>query len=258
MIRIFLGNVGSGKTISAVRELVDCEANEYALPIFSNIITKTKGVYKLTKNIQINREMLIKKVPSKVNKDGEVTEYKTKFNVDFWIEQREKYGGFNVVLDEAHTLMDARRFMSKQNKIMNDFLALIRKVCNNPNSDSTLTLISQLDGRIDINARELCTEVRYHICLYDKRCMKCGAYWTEHSDLPDFQKHKCCPHCGSYSLKKFDSRLIVHFFGSVKSYELWYYQRSVQPIQTIKINNIEKYFPYYDTFQMSNLISEED
>ena len=145
MIRIFLGNVGSGKTISAVREIVEAEYNPHGLPIFSNIITKSKGKYALTKNTTITREMLIKKEVVKVTKNGEEV-VKLKFNSEFWIEQKETSEGFNIVLDEFHTLMDSRRFMSKQSKVLNDFLSLIRKVCNNPNSDSTLTIISQLVG----------------------------------------------------------------------------------------------------------------
>jgi len=256
MIRIFLGNVGSGNTISAVREIFDAQDNPNALPIFSNIVTKTKGKYALKKNTCITREMIVEKTLVKTTKPGEEV-FKLKFNKEFWLEQKDKYVGFNGGLDEFLTLMDSRRFMSKQSRVLNDMLSLIRKICNNPNSDSTLTIISQLVGRIDVNARELATEIRYHIGLWDKKCLKCGAYWTEHSDLPDFQKHRNCPNCGSYQLEKFDSRIIVHFFANVREFELWYYQRSPTILQTIRINNIEKYFPYYDTFQLTNLISED-
>jgi DNA-directed RNA polymerase subunit RPC12/RpoP len=257
MIRIFLGNVGSGKTISAVAELVDDINNPYSLPCYSNIITKIKGKYKIPSNIMLSREMLIKKEVTSINRNGE-EKFKTKFNSEFWYQAREKHNGFNVVIDEAHTLMDSRNFMSKTNKVMNDFLALIRKVCSNPNTDSTLTLISQLDSRLDVNARKMCTEVRYHICIYDKKCSNCGAYWTEHSELSDFKKLKQCPYCGHYGMTKFNYRLIVYFFDNMKKYTDWKYSDIGKPVQTLKITNIEKYFPYYDTFQMSDLISEED
>ena len=256
MIRIFLGNVGSGKTISAVRELVLAEDNPFYLPTYSNIITKKKGCYKLTKNHLITREMLVSKEVVKIKKNGE-EEFKIKFNAEFWKSLRNKHNGFNVVIDEAHTLIEARSFMSRQNRVMNDFLALIRKVCNSPENDSTLTLISQLDSRLDINARKLCTEVRYHIGLYDKRCLKCGCYWSEHSDMSDFRKRKKCPSCGGYRLKKFDYRIIVHFFKNMNDYEEWKYHGIDTVEQTLKICNIEKYFPYYDTMQMDDLISEE-
>jgi len=257
MIRIFLGNVGSGKTISIIKELVDNENNPYYLPTYSNIITKDKGKYKTPKNMMLTRDMLIKKVLVETKTSGKEV-FKTKFNADYWLDAREQLNGFNVVLDEAHTLFEARSFMSRQNRVMNDFLALIRKVCSNPNADSTLTLISQLDSRLDVNARKMCTEVRYHVCLYDKKCNKCGAYWVEHSELSDFKKNKQCPNCGGYSLTKFNFRLIVHFFDNMKQYEDWKYSKMNTIKQTIKINGVEKYFKFYDTFQMSDLISEDD
>lgn len=257
MIRIFLGNVGSGKTISAVKELVDTKDNPYKLPTFSNIITKKKGKYGLPKNFAIKRDMLIKKEVVRIKKDG-TEEFKLSFNKEFWVKQRDEHNGFNIVLDEAHTLIDARRFMSKQNKIMNDFMALIRKIAQNPNNDATLTLISQLDNRIDLTARELCTEVRYHIGLYDKVCTKCGAYWSEHSNMSDYQKLKQCGNCSAYTLRKTNHRLIVHFFNNIKEYQNWKYSGISSMRKTIKITNMEHYFPYYDTYQLDDLISEED
>ena len=256
MIRIFLGNVGSGKTISAVKELVDSKHNPNTLPTFSNIITKDTGKYALPKNYPIKRDMLIHKEVVRVKRDG-TPEYKIVFHKAFWLQQKELHNGFNVVLDEAHTLIDARRFMSKQNKVMNDFLALIRKICQNPNNDATLTLISQLDNRLDITARQLCTEVRYHIGLYDKVCSKCAAYWTEHSNMADYQKHKECVNCGSHLLKKANHRVLVHFFNSMKEYQDWFYSGVSTMRRTIQINDMETYFPYYNTYQLDDLISEE-
>ena len=256
MIRIFLGNVGSGKTISAVKDLVDNEINPYGCHTFSNIITKTKGKYKISKNHVINRDMLIHKELVKVKKTGEEV-YKYVFNKEQWLKFKEKYGSFSVVLDEAHTLIDARRFNSRQNTCMNDFLALIRKICNTPDTDSSLTLISQLHNRIDLNARQLATEVRYHICVYTKVCNKCGAYWDEHSEMSDYKKLKKCPKCNWYGLKKINHRLVVHFFNNMKEYEDWFYNKNDTMFVTIKINNISKYFNYYDTYQLSDLISED-
>lgn len=256
MIRIFLGNVGSGKTISAVKELVDGLENPFSLPCYSNIVTKARGKYAIKNNIMLTRDMLIQKELVETKRNGTEV-FKTKFNSEYWIDAKKQHNGFNVVIDEAHSLMDSRSFMSRQNRIINDFLALIRKVCSNPNTDSTLTLISQLDSRLDLNARKMCTEVRFHICLYDKNCSKCGAYWVEHSELSDFKKNKCCPNCGNYQLKKTNYRLLVHFFDNMREYEDWRYHKINTIQQTVKISGIEKYFKYYDTFQMSDLISEE-
>lgn len=257
MIRIFLGNVGSGKTISAVKELVDGKDNPYSLPTFSNIITKKKGKYALPKNHPIKRDMLIKKDIVRVKKDGS-PEYTLSFNKEFWLKQKEKYNGFNIVLDEAHTLIDARRFMSKQNKVLNDFLALIRKIAQNPNSDATLTLISQLGNRLDLTARQLCTEVRYHIGLYDKVCSKCRAYWSEHSNMSDYQKLKQCPNCESYKIKKCNHRVLIHFFNNMKEYDEWNISGINSMRKTVQVSDMQYYFPFYDTYQLDDLISEDE
>jgi DNA-directed RNA polymerase subunit RPC12/RpoP len=252
MIRIFLGNVGSGKSLSCIREMVMEPDETY----FSNIKTKSKGVAAIKSNHIISREMLIKKDVKIIKKNGEVT-YNLSFNKEQWVEHKEKYGKFNIVLDEFHTLMSARGFSTKQNRIMGDFLALIRKICSDSTGDSTLTLISQLDNRIDVIARDMATEVRYHICLYDKICTKCGAYWTEHSELAPFQKHKKCPNCSSKMLRKSNFRLIVHYFDSMASYKDWKYIGIDSKIQTKIIEGISEYFGYYDTYQMDDLVSEE-
>jgi len=252
MIRIFLGNVGSGKSISCIREMVQNDDEIY----FSNIITKSKGDKKLPNNIVIDRDKLIKKEVVKTMKTGEVI-YKLKFNVEKWQEYKKKYGKFNVVLDEFHTLMSSRDFSTKQNKVMGDFLALIRKICNDSTGDSTLTLISQLDNRIDVNARNMATEIRYHVCLYDKLCQKCGAFWSEHSELPPFQKKKRCPNCDGKKLKLINHKILVHYFDSMQHYQDWKYGGINTKIQTNLITNIDEYFGMYNTYQMSNLISED-
>jgi len=252
MIRVFLGNVGSGKTISSIREMLMEEDDVY----FSNIITKTKGQFKMNNNHVINRDMLIKKTVTKEKKDGS-KEYSMKFNLEAWEEIKKKHGRFNIILDEFHTLMAARNFNSKQNRIMGDFLALIRKICSDSSGDSTLTIISQLDNRIDVNARDMATEVRYHICVYDKSCSKCGAYWTEHSEMSPFQKHKKCPNCESKLLKKFNFRLIVHYFESMNSYQDWKYSGIDTKLQTVEVEGIEQYFDYYNTYQMVDLVTKE-
>lgn len=257
MIRIFLGNVGSGKTLSCVKELVDSDKKEYKIQSFSNIITKKKGKYAISKNSIITKEMLIKKEVKKIKKDGS-EEYKLTFNVDVWKQLKQTYKAFDIIIDEAHTLFNARNHMSTKSRVMNDFLSLIRKICSDPQHDSTLTLISQLDNRIDINARELATEVRYHIAIWEKVCKKCNAFWSEHSDLPDFKKHKECPACKHHVLKKFNYRIIVYFFKNMDDYRGWKYN-GIETFVTIKkYLNVERYFNYYDTFQLDDLISEDD
>jgi len=118
---LFWQCVGSGKTISVIKDLAENKDNKFYPVTFSNI--KTKGL----NNILITKDMLIKKEVTGTKRNGEET-YKLTFNIEFWEEQKAKYGSFNIVIDEAHTIYNSRKAMSKQNIILGDFLALIRKI----------------------------------------------------------------------------------------------------------------------------------
>ena len=167
MIRMMLGNVGSGKTASMVREMV---LNDDEKITFSNIILKGKGVKK--KNVQITREMIFENRIMGYKKSGEAIT-KLFLNVEFWKTIKEKYpNGINVVIDEAHTLMNSRRVMCKENVIMNDFMSLLRRILGDGDGYGELVLITQLGRRLDVNARELATAVHYHICHYKRTCKK--------------------------------------------------------------------------------------
>ena len=150
MIVIYLGNVGSGKTACAVREIM---LNKAHRKTFSNIVTRG-----LKNNKVIRPEMIIDKqqVDTKTKRDGTtIPVYEIKLNTQFWKDIDEP---INVVLDEAHTIINARRSMSKVNQIVTDWLALIRRVLGSADSGfGSLILISQLHNRIDIIAREMAT-----------------------------------------------------------------------------------------------------
>jgi hypothetical protein len=141
MIRLMVGKMGSGKTACMVREMIK---NPNGRRYFSNIIITDKSVKNVT---QIKREMIIKKEVVRTKRDGE-EEYKLSFNADFW---KNNVKGISVVLDEAHTLIDSRNFMSKINKIMNDFMALLRRILGDTGDGyGELILITQLGRRLDI------------------------------------------------------------------------------------------------------------
>ena len=175
MIEIVVGNVGSGKTANSVKELAKNQDDRIT---FSNITTK-----KIKNNIPIKIEMIIKKIP-KLNAKGEETgSFTDELNIEFWEKMRKKYPqGINFIFDEAHTLFNARRSMSKQNVIMTDFLALIRKIVTSSTGKGKLVFISQLPRRIDSIAREMCTLVKFYRCHYYKVCADCGAKHYETND----------------------------------------------------------------------------
>jgi hypothetical protein len=224
--------------------------NQAHRPTFSNIITK--GV---KHNTVMTSSMIIKKdvIPSKSGKVKDTV--KLALNTHFWKDQQSKHGAINVILDEAHTLFNSRRTMSKVNAVMTDFLALLRRVLGaNDAGHGELILISQLDRRIDVIAREMATQIRYHVCHYKKVCSKCGYSWKENNETPE-QRWECVS-CGSYYIKKENHVIECWHFANIQKYDAW----KMMGMQTFHrhyfINDIEQYFKHYSTLQWDNLISE--
>jgi len=220
-----------------VREMV---LNKDMKTTYTNIILKKK-----TNTIQINREMIFTK--KKIDKKEKIV-----FNAEFWKQVKEDNDGINVVIDEAHTLINSRRAMSNSNMVMNDFLALLRRILGDSGGYGELVLITQLGRRLDINARELATSVHYHLCHYRKECA-CGvSYWENNEKYGDTNK---CPECGK-AMKKVEFIIEKWEFASMDDYDMWNCNR----IRTYKkhyyVTDIQDYFKFYDTFQWENLISE--
>jgi len=247
MIRVFLGNVGSGKTACAVREM---KLNPSKRITYSNIKTKN-----IKQNITIDKSMIINKELVNVKRNGEEV-FKYSFNKDFWKETVKKHGALDVVLDEAHTILNARRSGSKINVVMSDFMAMLRRILGSSASGyGELTLITQIDRRIDIIAREMATHVRYHVCHYIKECQKCGAYWNENNENPE--PKWSCPRCGTGDIKKKNHIIEVWHFKNMELYDLWYNLQKKTYHKHYCIKDIEEYFPNYDTFQWDNMITED-
>ena len=247
MIILSLGNPGSGKTASIVREMA-MEAS--GRKSYSNIITK-----RIKSNSIINPEMIVSKniVKTIKKKSGEMEPvYELKLNVDFWKSINEP---IDVIIDEAHSIINARRAMSKVNVIMSDWLALIRRVIGQSDSGyGRLVLISQLLRRIDPIARDMATQVRFHRCHYMKTCRECYMMWRENSDNPEpiWQ----CPGCGSFKIKKHSHKVEVWHFPDVKAYEAWAEFGMSSFHRHYIINDIEDFFPMYNTLQWDNMFSE--
>ena len=245
-----LGKMGSGKTACMVREMV---LNTDEKTTFSNIILKSKG--KKKNHIQINRDMIFKKEIIRTKKDGEEL-FKLVLNADYWKETRATFpDGINVVLDEAHTLMDSRRSMATPNVIMNDFMSLLRRILGDSGEGyGELVLITQLGRRLDVNARELATSVHYHLCHYKRTCTKCKFNFWETNEV--YQKPKVCPRCGHRKMDKSDFVIEKWEFESMEACDYFIEMGQKTYQKHYYITDIENYFPYYDTFQWENLISE--
>lgn len=245
MIIICLGNPGSGKTASVVRELA---LRNNGRTTYTNIDFKKKLPHVKT----IEASMIVTKEVKHVKRSGEEV-YNYKVNKEFWQGLKEPV---NVALDEVHTIANARRSSSGVNVAFTDWLALIRRVLGQAESgEGILYLISQLANRIDIIAREMATQVRYHVCHYRKRCEECGISWSETSEMPEPLWR--CPICKKTEhVKKYNHRIEVYHFRDMQSFLGWRDFKYKTFYRHYFIEDIEQYFPLYDTLSWENLISE--
>ena len=139
MIIIFTGGIGSGKTLSAVRLII--ESDTFAYTNFS--MKGYKDHYRLKmSDIILNIKDEKGKIVSKT------------VNWGFWNKARKEHQKFSVVFDEAHNFFSSRASMSKTSQLFSNFQAQIRKLLND-SVDNHLILITQKLRRIDVNAREL-------------------------------------------------------------------------------------------------------
>lgn len=244
VIKLLLGNIGSGKTAMMVREMKQHPERHY----ISNI--DTKGI---PNNERIKRDMLIKEEVVSYKKNGEPI-IKQSFNKEYWMKRHRK-DPVHVVLDEAHTLFDSRRAMSKKNKIMSDFLALLRRFVGGVDGrQGSLTLITQLDRRIDVIAREMATQTAYCIDTYISSCFSCNYHIHQTNEEPNRLEY--CPSCGRL-LENSSHKIIVHYFKNATDYIYWKeYGRKIY-YKRIMVNDIESVFGNYNTYQLSDLFDDE-
>ena len=204
--------------------------------------------------INLTPDMIIKKehVDDKRKRDGSLEPvYEFKLNTDFWQGVPKP---IDVIIDEAHTIINSRRAMSKINIIVTDWLALMRRILGERDNTGNLVFITQLPNRIDIIAREMCNHVRYHICHYIKTCRRCGLRWQEHSDIPEALE--LCPECGNWKLNITDHTIEVWKFKKMEDYMFWKEMGSKMYYSHYYMRDTTRYFPLYDTLQWDNLFSE--
>jgi len=241
MLTLVFGKIGSGKSATVVRDIV---TNVNGFKTYSNI--NIKGCNNV---IPLSTEMIVK-TRYDVKKGIEVPD---SVNVDFWKNQTNE--PCNVVLDEVHTLLNSRR-RDKLNVIMNDWVALLRRVIGSADSGyGEMVMITQLSRRIDVIERELANRIRYCTCHYTKTCTKCGHTWSETSEFP--KPIWRCAACGAGSklIRKYNHIIEVFEFANIHSFNAWEAFGMKSYFDHYYINDIEDYFRYYDTLQWDNLIS---
>jgi len=244
MIRLFLGGVGSAKTACAVREMLTDKSSKITM---SNIITK-----KIKNNKILTRSMIMTDMVVGTKRNGENI-VKQIFNKEYWQRISDDKNGYHVIIDEAHMIFNARRSMSTHNKIMGEFMSMLRRVLGGRTGDyGCLTLISQLERTLDVIGKEMVNHVQYHVCHYKKTCLKCNLTWNENNEIEESIYY--CPRCHSARISKHSHVVEIWRFKNVQSFLDWkqvgikaYYKHSY-------ILDIETVFPLYDTLQWDNLL----
>jgi len=246
VIRIFLGQVGSGKTLSAVRETA---AGGQGFPVVSNIrMPKAHNV------IPLKAEHIIRKEQVKEKRDGTPV-YELKLNEQYWKDLLVQHGAIDIIIDEAHQLGNARRSMSHVNIIMSDFMALLRRILGSKDGRTgRLTLITQLPRRLDVVMREMATQVRYHRGHWRTSCKQCHGYVWEHSDMP--RPVDACPRCGCRKLTRIGHIIEVWEFASMDLAEAFYYQSARTWYTHYIIRDVHRWFDEYDTLQWEDMVSD--
>lgn len=239
MIKAYLGNVGSGKTLMAVQSILSDSTITY-----TNIAT-----IGIKHAIRLNKNMLIKETITGVKRNGEPV-IKKEFNESFWLETKKKYPKINIILDEAHTLLNSRMSTSKQNIILTNFLALIRKFLGTSNMHGHCILISQLSGRLDIIARDMCSYVQYHLGHFIYKCQICNTKYYSNSEM---SLCDVCPGCGSSEVIKVKTSIEIWRFNNMEDFEIWKYTKRKTFFERGIIYNPEKLYNKYDTMQWDSL-----
>lgn len=140
MIKLILGGIGSGKTLSAIHFVM-----ERKNPVYSNLdITHPN-----------NRRLKVSDIciPDETDPKGR----RLKPNWDFWENVRSE-GMFDVVIDEAHNIINSHRGGSHFNVCFIAWISQIRKALSG-NAKNHLILVTQRLYSIDNRARELAWHV---------------------------------------------------------------------------------------------------
>ena len=234
MIRIFLGNLGSGKSVSAIRELVH---NPNGRTTYTNIITK--GIQNV---VTIKPQDIIKKI-------GEDKKPSFDLNIEYWNKQKKP---LNILWDEIHLTANSRMSMSKINMVLSRFIAMARRITGfDKRGYGSFTFVAQKERTIDVNIRDLTNEIVYHISHWVVECEECGTKVLTNSESPQMNK---CVVCSSWKLEKKGMFIEKLSFSEWDSFYAWsVHMKGKFYDSRQRINDIEDYFKYYDTMQIENV-----
>jgi len=238
MIKLIIGGIGSGKSVTAVKEICDRKNH-----VFTNFDIKADNIIRL-KTEHIIQESENEKNEKKIDKT---------INWDFWNDYINTHGAFDIVIDEAHNVMHSRRAMSKWNILFTTWLSQIRKILGS-NENNHLYLVTQRLKGIDLAGRDLCHEIIYVSKFYvtnDGKMIKTDApdsipnlrYMNTRIKTYNGYKHKLLPQVfimkhhflGEYSVDKFEA-----FLDNGRTFDY----------RTMFLAN--PYFQFYNSYELIN------
>ena len=144
MIIIYVGGIGSGKTISAMKELATRPYKAY-----TNF--KTFNINKPLERLKWSQ--IYNKIPKEHYKDGRVKKWDYTMNYEYWRKQI-KQEPFDIFIDEMQEMMHSRRGQSHQSICGTKWVSQIRKILGY-DEENHLYVITQRPRSIDIHCREL-------------------------------------------------------------------------------------------------------
>jgi hypothetical protein len=240
MIKIFLGNLGSGKTLHAVKEIVEDNSGRMT---YTNLILK--GV---NNAVYIKPEDVIKKIESDKGK------VKLDLNLEYWQKQKRP---LNVVWDEIHLMANSRSSTAKPNMVLSKFLAMGRRIVGRDDKGyGTLIFIAQKERTVDVNIRELADEIYEHISWNKIHCHDCNLNEVQSSNnarVSDDALIRTCARCHSAALSVSLIRVEVKIFTGSSRASCWENYFDNKHKKSMYLCNLHKYYKYYDTMQIASL-----
>ena len=246
MIRIYLGRLGSAKTVSTVREL---SKDRSGRTTYTNINVKGIRNIKKIKGTDIIKKTL---VSVKKKRDGTTEEvFKIEFNIDFWLKQKKP---LNIVWDEIHFVANSRESQSKLNRVMGKFLSMGRRITGfDKKGYGHFIFIAQTSRTIDVNIKDLCNEIRYHILHWIIICINCNRQLWINSEMKEIE---FCQFCGSWDLERTNFKVQIFRFHTWVDYLRWEEGWGKYYFEKYWITDIEEYFSFYDTHQIENIFED--
>lgn len=149
MIIAIIGNIGSGKSVSATKKVIDSTNH-----CFVNFNMTAKHTF-FKKNIErVRKADIITEEIKTYKKDGTVKTKELKVNWDFWNASLIRLGGYHLFLDEISNIASSRQSLTKFNTLFSMWLSQVRKLLGDSET-TNIYLITQKLTRMDVAFRDL-------------------------------------------------------------------------------------------------------